>query len=205
MKEIIIIGTGGHATSCIDVLEAEGKFKIKGLIEKESSSKSKFMGYPILGIDKDLKKIKRECEYAFIGVGQIKNYELREKKFNELISLGFKIPFIISPNAYVSKRSKIELGTIVMHKVIVNSNVKIGMNCIINSRSLIEHDVEVEKNCHISTGTILNGGAKIGKNTFIGSGAILKEGIKVGENSIITAGSIVLKDIKNNNIYKNEK
>ena len=70
---------------------------------------------------------------------------------------------------------------------------------------IVEKIVEVEKNCHISTGTILNGGAKIGKNTFIGSGAILKEGIKVGENSIITAGSIVLKDVKNNNIYKNEK
>ena len=205
MNEIIIIGTGGHATSCIDVLEEEGKFKIKGLIEKGSSNKSKFMGYPILGADKDLKKIKSECEYAFIGVGQIKNYELREKIFNELTSLGFKIPFVISPHAYVSKRSKIELGTIVMHKAIVNSNVKIGINCIINSRSIVEHDVEIEKNCHISTGVILNGGAKIRKNTFIGSGAILKEGINVEENSIVAAGSIVLKDIKNNKIYKNEK
>ena len=205
MHKIILLGCGGHAASCIDVIEFEGKFEIIGLIDQEVKKSSKFMNYPIIGTDQELIKIKKECEYAFIAIGQIKNSKIRESKFEELISLGFKVPFIISPNAYVSSRSNIEAGTIIMHNAIVNSNVKIGKNCIINSRSLIEHDVNIEKNCHISTGAILNGEVKIGKNTFIGSGSILKEKVKVGENCIIGAGCTILEDIKDNSFYKNEK
>ena len=73
MREIILLGCGGHAASCIDVIEAEGKFKIKGLVEKKTAKNSKFMNYPIIGTDKELMKIKRECNYAFIAIGQIKN------------------------------------------------------------------------------------------------------------------------------------
>ena len=32
-KKLILIGAGGHALSCIDVIEAEKKFKIIGLVD----------------------------------------------------------------------------------------------------------------------------------------------------------------------------
>ena len=35
MKEIILVGAGGHAKSCIDVIEKENKFKIICLIDKD--------------------------------------------------------------------------------------------------------------------------------------------------------------------------
>ena len=31
--EIILVGGGGHCKSCIDVIEAEGRFIIKGIID----------------------------------------------------------------------------------------------------------------------------------------------------------------------------
>ena len=34
-KNIIIIGAGGHATSCVDVIEKTKKFKIIGLVDKK--------------------------------------------------------------------------------------------------------------------------------------------------------------------------
>ena len=34
MKDIILIGAGGHAKSCIDIIEGIKKFKIKCLLEK---------------------------------------------------------------------------------------------------------------------------------------------------------------------------
>ena len=39
MKKIILIGAGGHAKSCIDVIESlNKKFKIAGLIEKYNTN-----------------------------------------------------------------------------------------------------------------------------------------------------------------------
>ena len=34
-KKIIVIGAGGHAKSCIDILESTKKFKLVGIVEKK--------------------------------------------------------------------------------------------------------------------------------------------------------------------------
>ena len=51
MKEIILLGAGGHATVILDILKAQiangEKIKIKGLLD--NSNKSECMGYPVLG------------------------------------------------------------------------------------------------------------------------------------------------------------
>ena len=82
MKKIILIGAGGHAKACIDVIEEENKYKIIGIIEKVKTKKKKFVNYSIIGIDKDLRKIKKKCSNAIITVGQIKNLSLRASLFN---------------------------------------------------------------------------------------------------------------------------
>jgi len=35
MDKIILIGAGGHARSCMDVIESSVQFKIVGLVEKQ--------------------------------------------------------------------------------------------------------------------------------------------------------------------------
>ena len=193
MDKIIIIGAGGHAKSCIDVIEQEGRYKIDGLIDNNSEGQSSLMGYPIIGTDNDLSQMRNNFNYAFIAVGQLTSPQPRKKIYNLLSELEYTLPVIISPHAYVSKYSTINDGTIVMNGAIINSNVNIGSNCIINSRALIEHDVTIENHCHISTGVTLNGGVKVLDNTFIGSGAVIRESITLNSNSIISMGSIVKK------------
>ena len=39
MHRLIIIGAGGHAKSCIDVIECEKKYKILGLFDKNKIKK----------------------------------------------------------------------------------------------------------------------------------------------------------------------
>ena len=191
MKEIIILGAGGHCRSLIDVIELENKFKIVGIIDNDLSVGSKVLNYEVIGNDSNLEKLRNKYEYAIVGVGQINTPKIRIKLFNLLKSLNFKLPVIVSPRAYVSKHTKIDEGTVIMHDVLVNTNAKIGKNCIINTKALIEHDVEIEDNCHISTGVVINGGVIVGEGSFIGSNAVTKEYIKIPKKSFIKAGSIV--------------
>ena len=192
MKEIILIGGGGHCKSVIDVIELEGKFTIAGIIEKDKNLiGQKVLNYEVIGSDEGLEKFREKYEYAFITIGQIKSPNLRIKLYEKLKKLNFKLPVIISPFAYVSKYSKIEEGTIIMHHALVNTNVKIGKNCIINSKALIEHDSVIEDFCHISTGAIINGGVIVKQGSFIGSNSVTKEYIEIPQNSFIKAGSLV--------------
>jgi len=194
-SEIILIGAGGHAASCIDVIEQEGKFKIAGLIGKKEELGRKVCGYNVFGIDNDLPELFKQYKSAHISIGQIDS-DIRNDIYSQITKIGFSMPTIISPNAYVSDHADIGNGNIIMHGVIINAGVKIGNNCIINTKALIEHDVQIEDGCHISTNSVLNGNVKIGTGTFIGSSACIKNNISIGKNSLIGMGLSVRQDVE---------
>ena len=182
MRKIILIGGGGHCKSAIDVIEQEGKYKIAGIIDKKNLLGSKVLGYPVIGTDIDINRLAKNYQNALITLGFIKNPTLRIKLFNLAKKAGFKLPSIVSPRAYISRHSKIGVGTIVMHNVIVNANSVIGDNCIINSKALIEHDCLISSHSHISTNVVINGGVKVGARCFIGSNVTSKNNIEIKKN-----------------------
>lgn len=191
MNKIIIIGSGGHAKVCLETILSSKKFKFAGFVDDKN--KKKILNYKVVGNDKSLLELRKKVRFACIGIGQIKNFTIRKKKFYQLKKLKFILPKIISRHAIVSKFSNIGEGTIVMHGAIIQPGARIGNNCIINTNSVIEHDVVVEDNCHISTKAIINGNSVIKKNSFIGSGCIIVNNIFIKENSFIKAGSIIIK------------
>lgn len=199
MKQIILIGSGGHANSCIDVIKSEGKFKIYGFVSNEKSLK---LSYPLVGNDTDLSKVYKKCKNAIISIGSIKNPKKRIKIFKLLKKLNFKLPVIKSPNSYISPSAKIDEGSIIMHHVLINSNSVIGKNCILNTKSLIEHDVTIGDNVHISTAAVINGSVTVEDNTFIGSNATIKHGVKIGKNCVISAGAFLNKNLKSGSLFK---
>lgn len=190
MKEkIVLLGGGGHCRSVIDIIEQEYRFEIVGIIDKKELIGNDIFGYKVIACDDDLEEIYKTCQNAVITVGQIKSNRVRVKLFHRLKEIGFTLPVIISPLAYVSKHATLEEGTVVMHHALVNVNAKIGKNCIINTKALIEHDVIVEDNCHISTASVLNGGVVVKENTFFGSNTTSKEYIVC--EGFIKAGGLV--------------
>ena len=194
MKEkIVLIGGGGHCRSCIDVIEAENRFSIAGIIDTQEKVGTEVFGYPVIGTDEDLPI--STISYYLITVGQIKSVEIRQKIAEKLAHYDVTFPVIVSPNAYVASRAVIGNGTIVMHKAVVNAGAQIGEHCIINSTALIEHDASVGSFCHISTGAVVNGGAEISSNTFIGSNSTINHLVKIPSNVVIGSGTTVrLKD-----------
>ncbi len=193
-SDLILIGAGGHAHACIDVIEQHGKFRIAGLVGMPEEMNANHFGYSVIATDSDLPQLAKEYQYAFISVGQIRSPDNRINLHRHVTELGFQLPLIIASTAYVSRHATVGAGTIVMHCAIVNSGAKVGRNCIINTRSLLEHDVIVGDHCHISTGVMLNGNVAVGAGSFVGSGSIIKEGIKLGEGCLVGMGLSVRHD-----------
>ena len=188
-EEILLIGGGGHCKAVIDVIEQENRFSIAGIIDKEELIGKSVLGYSIIGCDSDLTTLYKKYKNVVITVGHIKSNALRVKLFNLAKKIGYNLPVITSPLAYVSKHSFVDEGSIIMHHSLVNANVKIGKNCIINTKALVEHDVIIEDHCHISTSSVINGGSLVKTNSFIGSNCAVKEGIEV--EGFKKAGSFV--------------
>ncbi len=202
MKGILLIGGGGHCRAAIDVIEAEGRFAIKGIVQPKADGVEPVLGYPVLGEDADLPVLLVETPQALATVGQIRTPAVRLRLFEQLKKLGAVMPVIVSPSAYFSRHARVEEGTLILHGVVINTGARIGANSIVNSLALVEHDVEIGNHCHISTGARVNGGAIIEDGCFIGSGAVLREGIRIGSGSVIGAGCIVTSDVAPNTLLK---
>lgn len=194
MSGLILLGAGGHAHACIEVIEQHGRYEIAGLVGMPEEVNSSRLGYSVIASDRDLSELAKAYRYALVTVGQIGSAENRMRLFRLAVELGFELPAVVSPLAYVSRHAVIGAGTIVMHGAIVNAGARLGDNCIVNTRALIEHDATIEDHCHISTGAILNGNVRLGVGSFVGSGSTIREGVALGKASVVGMGLAVRHD-----------
>ncbi|MHC9543701.1 MAG: acetyltransferase [Vulcanimicrobiota bacterium] len=193
-EEILLIGGGGHCKSVIDIIEAQGIYEIKGIIDVKEKVGTFVLGYPIIAIDDEIKKLAQQHINFVIAIGQIRSPVRRKELFQKVKACGGKFPVIVSPNAYVSKHAFIGEGSVIMHQAVINASAFVGVNCIINTGAIVERDAVIGDNCHIAPGAIVNGEVKIGNDTFFGSGAVSRQSVTVKDGSFIKAHSLVKVD-----------
>ena len=200
MKDLILIGGGGHCKSVIDVAESAG-YNILGVLDMPEDVGKELLSTKVIGTDDDIPSYVNKAEFV-VTVGFIKNPATRIKLYNKVKEAGGKLATIVASSAYVSKYAEIGEGTVIMHQAVVNADVKIGKGCIINTFANIEHDVKIGDYCHISTGSMINGGANIADHIFVGSQSVLNQGVKIKWGGVIIAsGSVVNKDITGRGVY----
>lgn len=193
IKDVVIIGMGGHAKVVADIVLASGD-NIRGFLDKSDISDT-FLGYPVLGTDEEYRQF-LDC-YFVIAIGSA----YVRKKIARLLS-GVKWYTAIHPSAVISRiDAVIDEGTMIMANAVINSGASIGRHCIINTQAVIEHDDIVEDYAHISVGAKLAGAVHVGEGTHVGIGASVIEGKYVVGNSVVGAGAVVISDIQEPGTY----
>ena len=90
-NELILFGAGGHARSCIDVIEQEANFKITGLVGLESDLGSLVNGYEVIATDESLLNLDGRDQFALIALGQISSPDARIKLCERALKAGFEL------------------------------------------------------------------------------------------------------------------
>lgn len=199
MKNLILVGGGGHCKSVIEVAESAG-YSILGILDMPELVGNSVLGYKVIGSDDDIAKFADEAEFI-ITVGFIKNPAARIRIFEMIRNAGGRFATLIASTAKVSRHAQIGEGSVVMHNAFVNAGAMVGVNCIINTASNLEHDVAIGDNTHVSTGVMVNGDCKVGERVFIGSQSVIVNGITICDDAIIGAGSVVHRPIDSAGIY----
>ncbi len=187
-----MLGGGGHAKSCIDIIESfrdysiscGGKVEVACLIPDTR----------VLS-DEEWKFLSSEYDGFVLGVGQIHTPALRIQIVEQVMKAGGTFAALISPYARVSPRAVVGAGTVIMPNVSINSGAVIGSHCIINTGAIVEHDAYIRDFCHIATGAVINGDCRVSKRCFIGSNAVLLNQIKICPDTTVGAGSVVTKHV----------
>lgn len=195
MKNLLVIGTGGHARPVVDIAQLMG-FNVLGCIDINFSGNSEnILGVPVIGGMEELAKHNPNEISAFIAIGDNKQRAAIRAKLHQL---KFKLTTLIHPSVIKANDLIIGSGSLICAGAILNPKVEIGECCILNTGVIIDHETKIDNCTHIAPGVKIAGRAKIGQSVFVGIGSVIIDKIVVGNNAVIGAGSIILDHVTEN-------
>jgi UDP-perosamine 4-acetyltransferase len=189
---IVVVGAGGHAKVCIELLRAMGE-QVAYCIGTDPAVEQ-CLGVPVLQGDDNLQSLYEQgYRRAFIALGPNR---LRAKLAGRAQAIGYTLVQAISPHAVLSPSATIGAGVAIMAGAVVNADAVIGELAIINTGTSVDHDCRIGKGAHLAPQCALAGGVDVGEGTFLGVGCKVIPGIVIGDHAIIGAGAVVITDIE---------
>ncbi len=198
MKKIFIVGGGGFALECYQMLslsiaEASDELCFGGFMSHNGNNMDcKHLKHLYLG-DVSLHKFS-EDEYCIIGVGMP---HIRKRIFFDLKKMGAKLYNFVSKGSVISDSVEMGEGNILLSTCSL-ANISIGDGNLFNGEVILGHDSKIGSFNFFAPRTNVLGNVKIGDGNIIGTGSVLLPGCKVGSNNKIAPLSAVYKGCKDN-------
>ena len=195
MKDLIIIGAGGHGRVIADIAQKSSVYQSIAFLDDGDAKIS--MGLPVIGRLSEVEKYIKTAD-IFVAIG---NSKLREEFTEKLLAMGANVPTLIHPSAVIGSCVEIGVGTAIMAGVVLNPCAKIGKGVIVNTCSSIDHDCIVGDYCHIAVGVRIAGTVHFEERVWLGAGATVKNNVDICADCIIGAGAVVIDHIKAKGTY----
>ena len=202
-KAVVIYGGGGHCKSLIELIEAEAKYRVTGILDDHLEPGSKVLGVPVLGSGDFLTRLKAQgvgmCINAVGGIGDIVP---RLRIYQKIKAAGLNVPSVVHPRAYVEKSAQMMGGEQVFFNAYIGSDVSVGFGCIVNTGAILSHDCVLGDYVNISPGSILAGAVTVGERSLIGMGVTINLGVKIGSGVRIGNSAVIKSDVPDNGIVR---
>ena len=161
MDNLLILGSGQYGNIVYEIAQATKRFEKIDFLD-DSANKA-------IGKICDAPNFLKTYKYAIVAIG---NSQIRLKFLNQMEEIGFQIPALCSPLAYISPSASISCGSIVEPMAVINSNSKIGKGCIISAGAVVNHDAVVETGCQIDCNAVVCASQVVPKHTKIICGCV---------------------------------
>lgn len=194
-----MVGSQGHASSVIDVVEKEGKCRILGLLDRFRPAGEQAHGYRVLGREEDVKGLTEAYPDAGIIIAVGDNWQ--RARIARLLADGRPAPLfptVVHPSAVIGRQVTLGEGTVVMAGAVINAESRIGRFCIINTSASIDHECVLCDYSSIAPGAVLGGRVSVGEYSAVCLGARIIHERRIGPSVVIGTGATVLADIAGN-------
>jgi sugar O-acyltransferase (sialic acid O-acetyltransferase NeuD family) len=195
IKNIIIIGAGGHGKVVADCASVTKQFQNIQFLDGKYPDVTDVANWNVVGHQDEYAEFDNKNTWYFVAIG---SNAIRHSWQQKLLDSGCKIATLVHPNACVAQDVVIGKGTLILAGSVINILSEIGEGCIINTGATVDHDCSIGKFSHIAPGVNLAGAVKLGVEVFIGIGSVVIPCITIGDKSNIGAGSTVLQNIPAN-------
>ena len=176
MRELVIVGGGGHGRETLDIVEAinavEPTWAFAGFVDdgeiiadRLERRDASLLGTTEILADTDL--------HYVVGIG---SPAVRAKLDEQLTAWGRTAATLIHPAATLASDNRISDGVLLAAGARVTTNVTLGRHVHLNVNAVVSHDCVVGDYTTLSPGSLVNGDVQIGTGVFLGTGAIITPG-----------------------------
>ncbi len=190
---VLVIGAGGHARVCIEVLLETPGLTVVGAVSDDGAGRDG-LGIPVLGRQDDLQELALSVDGNALCVA-IGDNGVRSRISQEVTESGWSTTTIVSRAATVSPTVELAPGCQLLPGAVVNAASTLGAGTIVNTNASVDHDARVGEFVHIAPGAVLGGDVTIGDRAFVGLGARVLPGRTVGSDAVVGAGAVVVEDV----------
>lgn len=197
MKDLIIIGGGGHAKEIIWIADCCGR-NIKGILDDSIEMIGKSVSnVKIVGSINDWVKY-QDCEFV-IAIGSPRT---RKSVFVKIQKLGSpKFAKLIHPSAIYSESLEIGEGTMICAGAVITIDVKLGSHCILNSNVTVAHDCVFGNFVTLAPLAAISGNVTLNECVEIGTNAAVRQGLTLANGAMLGMGGVLTKDIPDSSVY----
>lgn len=190
MKQVLILGAGGHAKVVVATARAAGIDVLGILDDDERKIGQSVFGVPVLGSLADLSQYRQVP--CIVAVGDNAS---RRRLFEEWQWRQMDWGTLIHPASFVDDSATVGKGSVVFAGATVQVDVHIGAHCIINTQASVDHDCRLGDFVHLAPGCHLAGNVTVEDGAFLGIGSSVIPGVTIGADAVIGAGAVVISDV----------
>jgi sugar O-acyltransferase (sialic acid O-acetyltransferase NeuD family) len=204
MREIVIIGAGGHAREQLGLIAAINatfevdaeRFTVLGfLVDRRFKEAGQTVcDLPVLG-DIDWLKDRTSNVEVLCAIG---SPSARQRLASGAAAHGARFPTFVHPCANVGQRVALGPGVIVGSGAVITCDVEIGAHAHINVGATVSHDCRLGDFATLAPGVHAAGGVCVEEGTEIGVGATISDRVTIGGWTILGAGAVAVHDVPPN-------
>lgn len=198
MKDIIIVGSGGHGAELDDYIQFGNKsgkgesYNIIGYLDDNPDNYHRYtFSGPLLGSIKD-HEIRTDCKYL-IGIANLK---YRRKIVEDYLNKGAMFVTYIHPESFTSESAEIGDGVVISYHCNIGPNAKIGKFSLVNARASISHDCKIGDFNFVGPNVCFSGFTSVGDENLFGINSATIPGIEIGSRNKIAAGMTLDKNVE---------
>jgi len=201
MKDIIIVGCGGHGREVLGMIRAINlatdapAWQPVGFVDDKPSpanlDRVDRLGLPYLGPVEWLGELPPTTHVVLA----IADPDVRRSVVARIDGYGLPYASVVHPLVMMGPDTVAGEGLLLFAGVRVTTNVRLGRHVHVNLNATIGHDCVLEDFVTVNPLAALSGECHIGTGVLIGTTAAILQGRKVGAHSTVGASASVVDDV----------
>lgn len=184
-EKLLLVGAGGFGRMVAEqaIMHYDCAF-----VDDGKTAGTVICGIQVVGGIADLPALKKDYSFLVVGIG---NNQFRAQVYEKAKALGYILPNIIAPSAYISPNAKIGNGCVVLQNACVQNGAVTGNGMLLNAGAEVHCDATIGDYTLVYTNSVVHTGAAVGSYARIGSNCTICLNAIVPDGADIPDGTAV--------------